>query len=166
MVGCEHRLRKSGAERGNCNTKISIFMINFWRKVSKSPDKLPCVVFRWLHYRNEATQWHLGIKQILINCGIPLAKENVGLVSDYQFEKFIKAKCQDLVFKSWQIMLQSNFLCDNYRLYQQRLVLEVYLKTLFRSDRVELAIFRCAATALPNGKIEIPELSSRILPLL
>ena len=35
-------------------------MINFWKKVTKSPDKLSCVVFRSLHYRNEATQWHLG----------------------------------------------------------------------------------------------------------
>ena len=36
----------------------------------------------------------MGIKKILINCGIPLAEEYVGLVSEYEFEKFIKAKCQ------------------------------------------------------------------------
>ena len=74
-------------------------MINFW-KVTKSTEKQPCAVFRWLYYRNEATQWHLGIKQILMNCGIPLAEEYVGLVSDYEFGKFIEPKCRDLGFKS------------------------------------------------------------------
>ena len=121
--------------------------INFWKKVTKSADKLSCVVFRWLHYRNEATQWHLVNKQILKNCGIPLAEEYVGLVSDYEFEKFIKAKRQDLVFQSWQIMLQSNSLCDKCRLYKHRLVFES------RSDRVKLTNFRCAATALPTVKL-------------
>ena len=37
--------------------------INFWEKL-ESPDKLSCVVLPWLNYRNEATQWHFGIKQI------------------------------------------------------------------------------------------------------
>ena len=56
---------------GRHETKFTVWkrMINFWKKVTKTPDKLSCVVFRWLHDRNEATQWHLGIKQILINCG-------------------------------------------------------------------------------------------------
>ena len=50
-------------------------MINSWKKVNYSPDKLSCVGFRRLNYRNEATQWHLGIKETLINCGILLAEE-------------------------------------------------------------------------------------------
>ena len=79
-------------------------------------------------------------------------RKNVGLVSENEFEKFIKAKCQHLRFQSWQIMLQNNSLCDNYRLYKHRLVFEPYLETLLRSDRVKLANFRCAATALPTVK--------------
>ena len=81
-----------------------------------------------------------------------MAEEYVGLVSEYEFEKFIKAKCQDLAFQSWQIMLQNNSLRDNHRLYKHRLVFEHYLETLLGSDRVKLAIFRCAATALPTVK--------------
>ena len=49
-------------------------------------------------------------------------------------------------------MLQNNSLCDNYRQYKHRLVFEPYLETLLRSDRVKLANFRCAATALPTVK--------------
>ena len=79
-------------------------------------------------------------------------RKNVGLVSDYEFENFIKAKCQDLALQSWQIMLQSNSLCYNYRLYEHRFVFESYLETLLRSDRVKLTNFRCAATALPTVK--------------
>ena len=153
-------LRKSApkamvyGEVGRHEIKFTVWkrMINFWKKVTKSTDKLSSVVFCWLHYRREATQWHVGIKKIPINCGIPLVEEYVGLVSEYEFEKFIKAKCQDLALQSWQIMLQNNSLCDNYRLYKHRLVFEPYLETLSRSDRVKLANFRCAATALPTVK--------------
>ena len=59
-------------EVGRPEIKFTVWkrMINFWKKVTISPDKLSCVVFRWLHHRKDATQWHLGVKQILINCGI------------------------------------------------------------------------------------------------
>ena len=59
-------LRKSApkammyGEVGRHEIKFTVWkrMINFWKKVTKSTDKLSSVVFRWLHYRNEATQWH------------------------------------------------------------------------------------------------------------
>ena len=76
----------------------------------------------------------------------------VGLVSDYEFDKFIKTKCQDLAFQSGQIMLQSNSVCNNYRLYKHRLAFEPYLETQLRSGIVKLANFRCAATALQPVK--------------
>ena len=95
--------------------------MNFWKKLNKSHDKLSCTVFRWSNYKNEVTQWHLAIKQILISCGIPIAEEYACLGSDSEFNNSIKTKCQDLTFESWHTMLQTNSLCDNYRLYKHRL---------------------------------------------
>ena len=89
-------------------------MINFWQKVDRAPTKLSCVVFHWLKYRKEATQGYIGNKQFLKNCGIPLAEEYVALVSDYEFNKFIKTKCQ--ASQSLSIMLQMNPPRNNYRL--------------------------------------------------
>ena len=58
-------------EVGRHEIKFTVWKrIKFWKKVTKSTDELSSVVFRWLHYRNEATQWHVGYKKILINCGI------------------------------------------------------------------------------------------------
>ena len=81
-------------------------------------------------------------------------QKNRSVVYDYEFDKFIKTKCQDLVFKFMQIVLQSNSLCDIYRLYKNRLVFELYLETLLESNRVKLANFRCAAAVPPTVKLD------------
>ena len=59
-----------------------------------------------------------------------MAEEYACLVSDSEFNDFIKTKSQDLAFESWQTMLQTNSLCDNYRLHKHRLEFEPYLETL------------------------------------
>ena len=71
-----------------------------------------------------------------------MAEENACLVSDSEFNNFIKTKCQDLAFPSWHNMLQINSLCDNYRLYKHRLEFQPYLETLLASNRVKLANFK------------------------
>ena len=83
-----------------------------------------------------------------------MAEEYACLVSDSEFTNFITTKCQELEFRLWQTMLQTNSLCDNYRLYEHRLEIEPYLETLLGSDRVKVANFRCASTALPTVKLK------------
>ena len=136
----------------------------FLEKLIKSNYKLSCIVFCCLSYKNEVTLWHLVIEQILIGCGITMAEENACLVSDSVSNNFIKTKCQDVAFQSWQTRLQTNSLSDNYRLYKHRLEFEPFLETLLASNRVNLANFRCASTALPTVKLKF--LNSRVLPLL
>ena len=50
-------------------------IIGLWKNLIKTNDKLSCIVFRWLNYKNEVTIWHLPIKQILIRCRSPMAEE-------------------------------------------------------------------------------------------
>ena len=50
--------------------------------VIKSNDKLSCIVFSSLNYKNEVTLWHLAIEQISISCEIPTA-EDTCLVYDW-----------------------------------------------------------------------------------
>ena len=90
--------------------------IGVWKKLIKPNDKLSCIVFHRLNYKNKVTLWHLAIKQTLISCGNLMAEEYAVLVSDSGFNNFMKTKCQDLSFQSWQTMLQTNYVCDNHRL--------------------------------------------------
>ena len=55
--------------------------MTFRRKLINHMINCHGLFFRWLYFRNEATQWYLGIEQILTKCGIPLAEEYVDLVS-------------------------------------------------------------------------------------
>ena len=61
-------------------------------------------------------------------------------------------KCQKLSFQSWQVLLQVNPLCENYRFYKHWLEHERYLKTIWLLERVKLTYFRCSSAALPTGK--------------
>ena len=124
-------------------------------KLIKSNDKLSCIVFHRLNYKNKVTLWHLAIKQTLISCGILMAEKYAVLVSDSEFNNFMKTKCQDLSIQSWQAMLQTNSVCDNYRLYKNRPETEPYLETLLGSDRANTANLRCASTVLPTAKLKL-----------
>ena len=124
-------------------------------KLIKSNDKLSCIVFHRLNYKNKVTLWHLAIKQTLISCGILMAEKYAVLVSDSEFNNFMKTKCQDLSIQSWQTMLQTNSVCDNHRLYKNRPETEPYLETLLGSDRANTANLRCASTALPTAKLKL-----------
>ena len=68
-------------------------------------------------------------------------------VSDYEFNSFLDRERQDLVFQSWQTVLQRNPLCENYRLYKHRLELEWYQNTSRWPERVKLTNFRCSSAA-------------------
>ena len=143
-------------ELGRHDIRITVWKrIAVWKKLIKSNDKLSCIVFHRLNYKNKVTLWHLAIKQILISCGILMAEEYAVLVSDSELNKFMKTKCQDLSIQSWQTMLQTNSVCDNYRLYKNRPDTEPYLETLLGSDRANTANLRCASTALPTAKLKL-----------
>ena len=103
--------------------------------------------FCWLNYKNKVTLWPLRIKQILISCGTPLAEKYPGLVCHSDFKNIMETVCQDLAFQSWQITLQTNSLCDNYRLYIDQLEVEPYLEILLESNRVKLANLRRGSAA-------------------
>ena len=84
-----------------------------------------------------------------------MAEEYAVLVSDSEFNNFMKTKCQDLSIQSWQTMLQTNSVCDNHRLYENRPETEPYSETLLGSDRANTANLRCASTALPTAKLKL-----------
>ena len=73
-----------------------------------------------------------------------------GYIADAEFKKYVKDRCNELAFQSWQVMIHNNSLCDNYRLYKHRLELETYLKLLKGPAKWRLVDFRCASLAHPK----------------
>ena len=152
------RLRKSApngmiyGELGRQEIKFTIWqrMANFWKKVNKQQNSFSCLIFQWMNNSNQITSWHQGIRKILINCGIPFAENYSGYIADAEFKKYVKDRCNELAFQSWQVMVQNNSLCDNYRLYKHRLELETYLKLMKGSAKWRIIDFRCASLAHPK----------------
>ena len=80
-----------------------------------------------MNNNNQITAWHLRIMQNLINCCIQFAEIYSGYFADAEF-KYVKDRCNELAFQSWQVMVQNNSLFDNSRLYKYRQELETYIK--------------------------------------
>ena len=59
---------------------------------------------------NQITAWHQRIRQILIKCGIPFAEIYSGYIADAEFKTYVKDRCNELAFQSWQVMIQNNSL--------------------------------------------------------
>ena len=50
-------------------------------------------------------------------------------------------KCQKLFFKSWQVLLQVNPVCENYWFYKHWLEHERYLKTIWVLEKIAFGFF-------------------------
>ena len=96
----------------------------------KEHNSFSSITFQWMNKNTQITAWHQRIRQILINCGIPFAEMYSGYIADAEVKKYVKDRCNELAFQSWQVTIHNNSLCDNYRLYKHRLDLETYLKLL------------------------------------
>ena len=104
-------------------------------------NSFSCILFQWMNNNNQITAWHQKIRLILINCGYN---------ADAEFKKYVKDRCNELAFQSWQVMVQHNSLCDNYRPYKHRLELETYLNLLKGPAIWRIVDFRCALSAHPE----------------
>ena len=71
-------------------------------------------------------------------------------IRDAAFKKYIKRQCEDLATQSWHTMLHSTSLCDCYRGFKHRLLLEPYLQKMKGKQRVQLSQFRCAPYTSPR----------------
>ena len=69
-------------------------------------------------------KWILGVKNILVSCGIPLVDTYVKYISNAEFQKYIKRRCENLAIQFWHTMLHTTSLCDCYKKFKHRLLLE------------------------------------------
>ena len=105
------------------------------------------------------------MKNILVNCGIPMVDTYVNYISDAEFKKYIKRQCEDLAIQSWHTMLHTTSLCDCYMEFKHRLLLEPYLRKLKGKQRIQLSQFRCAPYTSPRVRERITDNHSQGCPL-
>ena len=80
----------------------------------------------------------------MISCGIPFVDTYVKYTRDAQFKKYTKRQCEDFDVQFSHRMQHSYSLCDCYKEFKDRLLLEPYLQKLKGKQRVQLSQFRCA----------------------
>ena len=105
----------------------------------------------WLINSNEyENKWILCVKIIMASCGIPIVDTCLNYIRDAEFKKYIKRQCEDLAIQFWHTMLNSTSLCDCYRAFKHRLLIEPYLQQLKGKQRVQISQFRCAPYTSPR----------------
>ena len=104
-------------------------------------------------------------KNIMISCGIPIVDTYVKYTRDGQFKKYSKRQCEDLDVQSWHRMQHSYSLCDCYREFKDRLLLEPYLQNLNGKQRVRLSQFRCAIFTSPSVTERVTDNHSQNCPV-
>ena len=119
-------------ELGQTEMKFSIWqrMAFYWKKVTTNSQKLPDMMFKWLNLSNYENKWLQGVKNILINCGIPTIENYVNYVNDNEFKNYIKRYCEDLAKQSWQTMMRATPICECYSIYKRKAELELYIRKL------------------------------------
>ena len=73
-----------------------------------------------------------------------------GYIADAEFKKYVKDRCNEHAFQSWQVLVQNKLLCDNYRLHKHRLELETYLKLMKGPAKWRMVGLRCASSTHPR----------------
>ena len=86
----------------------------------------------------------LGLKSIMVKCGIRMVDTYIDFVSDSEIKKYIKRQCEDLATQFWYTILNTTSLCDCYLEFKRRLFMEPYLRKLNAKHRIQLNRFRCA----------------------
>ena len=133
-------------ELGEKELKYTVWkrMATFWKNLTNEGNSLAGLIYLMINDNDHENKWLLGVKNIIVNCGIPMVNTYINFVSDYEFKKYIKRKCEDLATQSWYSMLSTNSLCDCYMEFKHGLFLEPYLRKLKAKHRIQLSRFRCA----------------------
>ena len=76
-----------------------------------------------------------------------ICRDDSGYIADAEFRKYVEDRCNELAFQSWQVMVHTNSLRGNYRLYKLRLELETYLKLMKGPAKWRVVDFRCASVS-------------------
>ena len=116
-------------ELGRNEFKYAIWkrMASFWKKVSNNHGKLTNTLYSLTRLKNHETRWFLGVKNILINSGVPLIDNYISDIGDADFNRFITRQCEDLALHSWYTMMKTTSICECYATYKHRLCMEKYL---------------------------------------
>ena len=144
-------------ELGRKEFKYAIWkrMASFWKKVSNNHGKLTNTLYSLTRLKNHETRWFLGVKNILINSGVPLIDNYISDIGDADFNRFITRQCEDLALHSWYTMMKTTSICECYATYKHRLCMEKYLYLLKGKDRISLTQFRCAPLTLPRIVVKL-----------
>ena len=85
-------------ELGEKELKYTVWkrMASFWKKLTNEGNSLAGLIYQMINNNDHEHKWMLGVKNITVNCGIPVVKTYIKFVSDFEFKKYIKRKCEDL----------------------------------------------------------------------
>ena len=119
-------------------------MASFWKKLANGGNSLAGLIYQLMNLNDHEHKWMLGVKNIMVNCGIPMADTYINSVNDSEFKKYIRRQCEDLATQSWYTMLNTTSLCDCYMEFKHGLFMESYLRKLKAKHRIQLSRFRCA----------------------
>ena len=72
------------------------------------------MIYQLINLNDHEHEWMLGVKNIMVNCGIPMADTYINSVNDSEFRNYIRQQCEDLATQSWYTMLNTTSLCDRY----------------------------------------------------
>ena len=125
-------------------------MASFWKKLSSDKKSFANSMFWLINSNQYENKWILSMKNIMVNCGIPMVDTYENYIRDAEFKKYIKRQNEDLAIQSWHTMLHSTSLCDCYRGFKHQLLLEPYLQKMKGKQRVQLSQFRCAPYTSPR----------------
>ena len=133
-------------------------MISFWIKISEGkPSKLSSSFYKLiykLHLNNTYhSPWLMKIKSLLINSGNPSFWFNQDLFPSKIFMKNIFSKqFEDQYIQTWNLEVNQNRKCTNYRIFKEKHCLEKYFLELEFPERTALCNLRTGNHKLPISK--------------
>lgn len=140
--------------RKSLDTFIEKRMINFWiRILDSNSNKLSSTMYQLMKnmYDKDVfkSNWLTKIKSILDKCGFSnLWSENM-LVNHKWMKHSIELRIDDMYKQNWSSEVDTNRLCNIYRLFKSDFKIEQYISKLPVNDCLTLSKFRCSNSRLP-----------------
>ena len=136
---------------------IKYRMVNFWAKLaSGSTHKLSNCMYKLMHAMHFdracffSSSWIDSVKSTLDSCGMShVWHTSPGEMNRLWLKKALKLRLNDIFHQKWNMMLNDNSRCTNYRIFKDSLNAEDYLIKLDAKERICLSRYRCRNIRLP-----------------
>lgn len=140
--------------RNSLDLKVNMRMINFRvHLISHDTTKISLIVFIVFKILYDDSifkcKWISKVKNILDDCGLSYLWHDAGQMNPKYLKLMIERRLSDMELQRWHEKLQSNPLCDSYKLFKTDFTFEPYLIMLRPAERICLSKFQCGNHKLP-----------------